>query len=160
MKIPAGGAHIMLYLLEPLKVIGLIPNTQDFRCLGGSPGWATRPGCARGSQGISSGPVWQQWEWLQDPSPAFRPSEDLRQRDQDSGPHRGAGSPMGLWVLKFRLFCLRPAVPRNVITIARKYSIFSMLNWAYGFELSGFQTLFSPPQKTSSQRSGLAQNLQ
>lgn len=41
MNIPAGGAHIMLYLLEPLKVIGLIPNTKDFRYLGGSPGWAT-----------------------------------------------------------------------------------------------------------------------
>lgn len=51
MKIPAGGAHIMLYLLEPLKVIGLIPDTQDFRYLGGSPGWATRQdvqGAARG----------------------------------------------------------------------------------------------------------------
>ena len=28
-KIPAGDAHIMLYLLELLEVIGLIPNTQD-----------------------------------------------------------------------------------------------------------------------------------
>ena len=41
----------MLYLLELLKVIGLIPNTQDYQYLGGSHDWATHPGCAMGCQG-------------------------------------------------------------------------------------------------------------
>ena len=48
MKIPAGGAHVMLYLLELLEVFGLIPNTQDYWYLGESCGWATLLGCEGG----------------------------------------------------------------------------------------------------------------
>ena len=51
MKIPAGGAHVMLYLLELLEVFGLIPNTQDYWYLGESCGWATLLGCEAGCRG-------------------------------------------------------------------------------------------------------------
>ena len=53
MKIPAGG--IMLYLLEVLEVIGLIPNTQDYWYLGESCGWAILLGCEGGCRGQQEG---------------------------------------------------------------------------------------------------------
>lgn len=54
-KIPAGGARIMLYLLELLEAIGLIPNTQDYWYLGESWGWATLLGCEGGCRGQQEG---------------------------------------------------------------------------------------------------------
>ena len=51
MKIRAGGAHVMLYLLELLEVFSLIPNTQDYWYLGESCGWATLLECEGGCRG-------------------------------------------------------------------------------------------------------------
>lgn len=114
----------------------------------------------RAARGVSPQPLWQEWWWLGDPSPAVRPSEDPGQRDQDHGPtwkHWKLDGCVGIEIQAF--LGLRPNCTmacHNHCHEIKHLIKAEMGLWTYTQGISNF---FFPPQKTPSSRSGLTQNL-